>query len=44
MAIAGANVVEQKLMKETIEVERPDPDEEEQNLNLDKRYDNPGNP
>jgi putative transposase len=42
--IAGANVVEQKLLKATIEaivVERPDPDEVEQNLNLDKGYDNP---
>jgi putative transposase len=44
VVIAGANVVEQKLLKETIEaivVERPDPDEVEQNLNLDKGYDNP---
>src|SRR5205809_581920 len=44
LVIAGANVVEQKLLKETIEaivVERPDPDEQEQNLNLDKGYDNP---
>lgn len=44
MVIAGANVVEQKLLKETIEaivVERPDPDKGEQNLNLDKGYDNP---
>jgi putative transposase len=44
LAIAGANVVEQKLLKGTIEaivVERPDPDEVEQNLNLDKGYDNP---
>jgi putative transposase len=42
--IAGANVVEQKLLKGTIEaivVERPDPDEVEQNPNLDKAYDNP---
>ena len=42
--IAGANVVEQKLLKETIEavvVERPDPSDEEQNLCLDKGYDNP---
>src|SRR4051794_35071924 len=42
--IAGANVVEQKLLKATIEalvVERPDPAEVEQNLNLDKGYDNP---
>jgi putative transposase len=44
VVIAGANVVEQKLLKETIEaivVERPDPSEEKQNLNLDKGYDNP---
>jgi putative transposase len=42
--IAGANVVEQKLLKATIEaivVERPDPEEVEQNLSLDKAYDNP---
>jgi putative transposase len=42
--IAGANVVEQKLLKATIEVivaERPDPSEEEQHLCLDKGYDNP---
>ncbi len=44
MVIAGANVVEQKLLKATIEaivVERPDPAEVEQNLSLDKGYDNP---
>jgi putative transposase len=44
VVIAGANVVEQKLLKETIEaivVERPDPDEVEENLCLDKGYDNP---
>jgi putative transposase len=44
VVIAGANVVEQKLLKETIEaivVERPDPDDEEQHLCLDKGYDNP---
>jgi putative transposase len=44
VVIAGANVVEQKLLSETIEaivIERPDPDEVEQNLNLDKGYDNP---
>jgi putative transposase len=44
VVIAGANVVEQKLLKETIEaivVERPAPAEGEQNLNLDKGYDNP---
>jgi putative transposase len=42
--IAGANVVDQKLLKETIEaivVERPDASEEEQHLCLDKGYDNP---
>jgi putative transposase len=41
---AGANVVEQKLLQETIEaivVDRPDPAEVEQNLSLDKGYDNP---
>jgi putative transposase len=44
VVIAGANVVEQKLLKETIEaivVERPDPEKAERNLNLDKGYDNP---
>ena len=44
VVIAGANVVEQKLLKETIEaivVERPDPDEGAQNLCSDKGYDNP---
>jgi putative transposase len=44
VVIAGANVVEQKLLKETIEaivVERPDPDKVKQNLCLDKGYDNP---
>ena len=44
MVIAGANAVEQKLLKATIEaivVERPDPAEVEQNLCLDKGYDNP---
>jgi putative transposase len=42
--IAGANVVEQKLLKGTIEaivVERPDPSEGKQHLCLDKGYDNP---
>ena len=42
--IAGANVVEQKLLQATLEaivVERPDPEEVEQNLSLDKAYDNP---
>jgi putative transposase len=40
---AGANVVEQKLLRETIEaivVERPDPHEVEQDLSLDKASDN----
>ena len=44
VVIAGANAVEQKLLEATIEaivVERPDPDEGEQNLCLDKGYDNP---
>jgi putative transposase len=44
VVIAGANVVEQKLLRETIEaivVERPDPAGVEQNLGLDKGYDNP---
>ena len=44
VVIAGANVVEQKLLEATIEaivVERPDPAEEEQHLCLDKGYDNP---
>jgi putative transposase len=44
VVIAGANVVEQKLLKETIEaivIERPDPEEVAQNLCLDKAYDNP---
>ena len=44
VVIAGANVVEQKLLAETIEaivVERPDPADEEQNLCLDKGDDNP---
>jgi putative transposase len=42
--IAGANAVEQKLLRETIEaivVERPGPSEGEQHLCLDKGYDNP---
>jgi len=44
VVVAGANVVEQKLLKATIEaivVERPDPAEQEQHLCLDKGYDNP---
>jgi putative transposase len=43
VTIAGANVLERRLLKETIEaivVERPDPVEEEQHLCLDKAYDN----
>ena len=42
--IAGANVPGCKLLEATIEaivVERPDPEAEEQNLSLDKAYDNP---
>jgi putative transposase len=45
VVIAGANVVEQKLLADTIEaivVERPEPSADEpQNLCLDKGYDNP---
>ncbi len=44
VVIAGANVVEQQLLQATIEsivVERPAPEEVEQNLSLDKAYDNP---
>ena len=44
VVIAGATVVEQQLLKATIEaivVERPDPTDEEQHLCLDKAYDNP---
>jgi len=44
VVIAGANAVEQKLLKATIEaivVERPNPEELEQHLCLDKAYDNP---
>ena len=42
--IAGANVPDMKLLEETIEaivVERPDPEELEQHLSLDRGYDNP---
>jgi len=42
--IAGANVPDMKLLEATIEaivVERPDPEELEQNLCLDRGYDNP---
>ena len=44
VVIAGANAVEQKLLKATIEavvVDRPDPGEGEQHLCLDAGYDNP---
>jgi putative transposase len=44
VVIAGANVVEQKLLKATIEaivIDRPDPEEGDQNLSLDKAFDNP---
>jgi putative transposase len=44
VVIAGANVVDQQLLEATIEaivVERPDPEEVEQHLSLDKGYDNP---
>ncbi|QEH37738.1 hypothetical protein OJF2_63290 [Aquisphaera giovannonii] len=45
MVIAGANVVEQRLLAETLEaivVERPEPSADEpQNLCLDKGYDDP---
>jgi len=42
--VAGANVHDTKLLEQTIEaivVDRPDPDEHEQHLCLDKGYDNP---
>lgn len=44
VVIAGANTVDQQLLGATIEAivhERPDPAEVEQNLCLDKGYDNP---
>jgi putative transposase len=44
LAITGADVVEPKMLKETIEaivVERPEPDEVERDLNLDQGYDHP---
>jgi putative transposase len=44
VVIAGANVVDQQLLEATIEavvVARPDPEEVEQHLSLDKGYDNP---
>ena len=42
--IAGANVPDMKLLEETLEaivVERPDPEELEPHLSLDRGYDNP---
>jgi putative transposase len=47
VVIAGAHVVEQKLLRGTIEaivVERPETDEQEQHPCLDKGYDNPRRP
>lgn len=44
MVVAGANVHDAKLLKATVEaivVERPDPQQTEQHLCLDKGYDNP---
>jgi putative transposase len=44
VAVAGANVHDAKLLEATIDaivVDRPEPDEEKQNLCLDKGYDNP---
>ncbi len=44
VVVAGANVHDTKLLEATIEaivVDRPDPDEGEQHLCLDKGYDNP---
>lgn len=44
MVVAGANVHDTKLLRATIEaivVPRPDPEMNEQNLSLDKGYDNP---
>jgi putative transposase len=44
VVIDGANIPDMKLLEATIEavvVERPDPDEVEQHLSLDKGYDNP---
>jgi putative transposase len=44
VVVAGANVHDTKLLRKTIEsmiVERPDPQEYEQHLCLDKGYDNP---
>lgn len=45
MVVAGANVHDSKLLEATIEAvvcERPDPDEVEQHLCLDKGYDSTG--
>jgi putative transposase len=44
VVIAGANVPDMKLLEATIEaivIKRPDPEEVEQHLCLDKGYDNP---
>lgn len=44
VAIAGANVHDAKMLRATIEaivVPRPDPEQHEQHLCLDKGYDNP---
>jgi hypothetical protein len=44
LEIAGANIHDTKLLEATIEaivVERPEPEQVEQNLCLDKGYDNP---
>jgi putative transposase len=44
IVVAGANVVDEKLLKATIEaivVERPDPAEDGRHLCLDKGYDSP---
>jgi putative transposase len=44
LVIAGANVVDQQLLEATIEavvIERPEPEDVEQHLSLDKGYDNP---
>src|SRR5690349_17047408 len=44
ICIAGANVHDTKLLADTLDaivVDRPIPDQQEQNLCLDKAYDNP---
>ncbi len=44
IVVAGANVHDAKLLEATIEaivIARPEPDEEEQHVCLDKGYDNP---